>query len=159
MMEKTTIWANRLGANKTLSPLSVGRGSALDCLIDGLPEDVTNVQFHAGRPNRAGVFSVVTATRLPDGRWAVYANGLHFPDAGSAKYHVTGRDGKGNNVWLGCGPLAVLPSVLNIAEEEAPIVPEDTYIRNPVTGLWHKLLVSVEGGALVPEIENEGVTR
>ncbi len=39
-------------------------------------------------------------------------------------------------------------------------IPEDTYIRNPKTGLWYKLTASIdELGNIVPEIETEGITR
>ena len=59
----------------------------------------------------------------------------------------------------GAGTLMVVPSVLNVKETLVPLVPEDTWVRNPKTGLWHKLEVTVEDGVLVPEFSNVGVSR
>ena len=57
------------------------------------------------------------------------------------------------------GRLFVEQSVLNVSEEDVPLVPEETWVRNPATGLWHKLEVTVEDGVLVPEFSNVGVSR
>ena len=148
----------RPGEKSWRRSISVGRGSAVWLEIVGVPNGVENVVFHAGRPGTDN-YSAVQASPLPDGRWAVYASGLHFPDVGAGRYHVTGKDERGGSVWLGSGSLYVEPSVLNVDAEDIPLVPEDAYVRNPATGLWHKLTVTFEDGALVPELSTEGVSR
>ncbi len=146
------------GEKTMLRAITVGRGSALELEIVGAPDGLENLMLHVGRPGTDN-YSVAAASPIPDGRWAVYASGLHFPEVGVGKYHVTGRDGRGGSVWLGCGRLLVEQSVLNVDEEDVPLVPEDAYVRNPATGLWHKLEVTVENGVLVPEFSNQGVSR
>lgn len=141
-----------------LQTIAVGRGSVLELEITGAPEGLQNVQLHVGRIGRSD-FVPVTATPMPDNRWAVYANGLNFPDEGRTKYHLTGRDERDGSVWLGSGTLLIMPSVLNVDGAAAPIVPEDTYLLNPETGLWHKLTCTIEDGDMVPEISKEGIAR
>lgn len=146
-------------AGYALRGLCVGRGSALALVVAGVPSDVTALRVHVGRPGKEGAESAAACSPLPDGRWSAYLSGLHFPDEGTVEYHVTGLNGRGDSVWLGSGRIRVRPSVLHGAEGDEPLVPEDAYVRNPETGLWHKLTVSIEDGVLVPEISNEGVTR
>ena len=141
-----------------LATLSVGRASAQELELVGVPDGVMNVMVHVGRPGTDN-YSAVLAHPLPDGRWGVYVSGLYFPEVGKGKYHVTGKDGHDGSVWLGWGRLFVEQSVLNVDEEDVPLVPEDTWVRNPKTGLWHKLEVTVEDGVLVPEFSNVGVSR
>lgn len=157
-MDRMIVNVGKPGEVATLRAITVGRGSALELDIAGVPEDVVNVVFHAGRPGTEN-YSAVAASALPGGRWAVYASGLHFPDVGVGKYHVTGRDWRGGSVWLGSGRLTVEQSVLNVDPDAIPLVPDDAYVRNPVTGLWHKLNVTVEDGVLTPEFSDQGVSR
>lgn len=158
-MEKTVVRVKSgAGDRSILRALSVGRGAAMELELVGVPDGVVNVMFHAGRPGTEN-YSTVTARPLPDGRWGVYASGLHFPSVGVAKYHVTGKDGHDGSVWLGYGRLEIEQSVANVDAEDVPLVPEDAYVRNPLTGLWHKLTVVVEDGALVPELDKTGVSR
>ena len=140
-----------------LRMLCVGRASSLDFLVAGVPPEVDKMMFHVARPGKLQ-FSTVPAARHRDGRWHVYASGLYFPDVGDAEYHLSGVDGHGNSVWLGRGMVRILQSVLN-PEGVPPIVPEDTYVRDPETGLWHKFNVVKEGAHLVPILDEEGVTR
>ena len=144
--------------NFPLQALNVGRASALEFSVGGVPAEVASLQFHVGRSGN-DTYSVVVASRRRNGMWNVYASGLYFPEVGSVNYHLTGRDGRGNSVWLGSGIVNVLQSAINITDEDVPAVPEDTYLRNPATGKWHKLTVAFEDGALLPIISNEGITR
>ena len=93
------------------------------------------------------------------GDWRLYASGLYFPDEGRAKYRVSARTPQGDSVYLGAGALEIAPSSLNVDEADLPIVPEDTYLRNPATGLWHKLTCTFDDGMLTPIIAKEGVTK
>ncbi len=157
-MDRMMLHVGTPGEKSERRAITVGRGSALWLEIVGVPGGVENVVFHAGRPGTEN-YSTVAASPLPDGRWSVYASGLHFPNVGTGKYHVTGRDARGGSVWLGSGRLNVEQSVLNVDEGDIPLVPEDAYVRNPATGLWHKLEVTVENGVLVPEFSDQGVSR
>lgn len=141
-----------------LARIAVGRASAAELLVLGAPREIEDLRVHFSRPGGKGSAYAVKG-RLSGGGWKVYASGLNFPEEGNAEYNVTAIDSHGNAVWLGRGALSVLPSVLHDAGGEAPIVPADTYIRNPATGLWHLLTVEVdESGALVPVL-GEGVER
>ena len=157
-MNRMMLHVGTPGEKSERRAITVGRGSALWLEIVGVPGGVENVVFHAGRPGTEN-YSAVAASPLPDGRWSVYASGLHFPDVGVGKYHVTGRDWRGGSVWLGSGRLTVEQSVLNVDPDAIPLVPDDAYVRNPETGLWHKLEVTVENGVLVPEFSDQGVSR
>ena len=146
------------GDRSVLATLSVGRASAQEFELVGVPDGVANVMVHVGRPGTDN-YSAVLAHPLPDGRWGVYVSGLYFPEVGKGKYHVTGKDGRDGSVWLGRGRLNIEQSVLNVDPDAIPLVPDDAYVRNPVTGLWHKLEVAVENGVLVPEFSDQGVSR
>ena len=160
MKSATTIWIKSNGrADRLLDTLAVGRGSSIEFELAGLPEGVENVTVHVGRPE-SDTHAAARATALPDGRWGVYLSGLYFPTEGMSDWHVTAKDKRGNAVWFGRGRLDIVPTVLGDADgQEPPILPDDTFIRNPVTGLWHRLTVDVENGQLVPTIESEGVER
>ena len=142
-----------------LQTLTVGRASVLEFEVVGAPENLQRLQFHAGRPG-SEIYTPVVATALPDNRWRVYANGLNFPDPGNAKYHLTGKDDKDRSVWLGSGALDIRQSVLYVDEDAILPIPEDTYVRDPRTGLWHKLTARIdEEGEVVIDYEKNGVTR
>ena len=84
-----------------------------------------------------------------------------FPDLSDAlEYHVLGTDTNGNARWLGSGPLEVRDNPANGSPVVPEIIPADTYIRNPATGLYHKLTAAVdEDGNLTISLEEEGVER
>ena len=141
-----------------LQAVSVGRASVLDVIVLGAPEGLQELQFHVSRPGSED-HTAIPAKPLPDNRWAVYANGFHFPDVGSAKYHVTGKDEHDNQTWLGWGRLDIQQSVLHVEAGQEPIIPDDTFIRNPATGLWHRVTAALEGDEIVLQYEKEGVSR
>lgn len=158
-MEKITVKVRKSLAVKTpLRTLEVGRATALDFIVLGAPEGVQRLQFHAGRIGRDD-FYPVEATALPDNRWAVYASGLHFQNVGRTEYHISAIDERDNAIWLGKGRLEIVQSVLPVAPGEIALIPEDTYLRNPETGLYHKLTCKFEDGMILPMIEEEGVSR
>ncbi|MGN0851860.1 MAG: hypothetical protein ACI4Q3_00625 [Kiritimatiellia bacterium] len=143
---------------KPLQAIKVGRGSVFEADIHNVPDNIEELQIHVGRIDRDGTFTPVSCIARSDRRWYGYVPGLAFLDAGKAKYHITGVDTRGGSHWLGSGALLILPSVLQA--ESAPIVPEDTYLRNPSTGLWHRLTATVDtDGTITPVIETEGITR
>ena len=146
-------------ARPPLDTLTVGRGSAFEFEIVGAPEGLQELQFHVGEPENENRFTAVAGRAAPDNRGIVYANGLHFPHAGNARYHLTGKDEQDNSVWLGTGRLDIRESVLHVAAEDVPIVPEDCYIRNTETGLWHRLTATIDDGEIVLDYDRKGVVR
>ena len=66
---------------------------------------------------------------------------------------------QGDSVHLGEGTLRIVPSSLNVDAAAIPIVPDDMYLRNPMTGLWHKLTCTIEDGDMLPLISKEGITK
>ena len=70
------------------------------------------------------------------------------------------KDENGNARWLGTGPLIVRENPANGSPVPPEIIPADTYIRNPVTGLYHKLLANVnELGEITTYCDPEGIQR
>lgn len=155
---RMTIDAKRPSVRFPLRTIEVGRASALNLAIEGLPDDVQGVQFHVGRMGRSD-FYPIPCTLVPGNRWSVYVSGLHLQDVGTTEYHISAKDERGNDIWIGKGSLEVVQSVLSVPEGEVPLIPEDTYVRNPATGLWHKLTCQFEDGMILPMIEEEGVTK
>lgn len=146
------------GSPVALPSAEVGRASAFRALLVGVPADLENVEVHFATPTDASG-KAVKCTAVPGGDWRVYASGLYFPDEGKAKYRVSAKTPEGDSVHLGEGALRVVASSLNVDEAELPIVPEETYLRNPQTGLWHKLTCTIEDGDMVPLISKNGVTK
>lgn len=142
-----------------LPELAVGRASSLELSLAGVPDGLENVEVHVRKIGTES-YGVAVARRTPGGEWQAYMNGAYFPDAGRSGYYVTARTERGDSRLLGSGTVEILPSVLNIDAAEVPIIPVDTYVRDPNTGLYHLLTVTVdEDGSLVPEIAREGIVR
>ena len=146
------------GSPTALPFAEVGRGSAFRALLVGVSPELENVEVHFATPTNA-TGSAVKCDAMPGGDWRVYASGIYFPDEGRAKYRVSARTPQGDSVHLGEGPLRIVPSSLNVDEAAIPIVPEDTYLRNPKTGLWHKFTCTIEDGDMLPVISKEGITK
>lgn len=146
------------GSTVPLPAAEVGRASAFRALLVGVPGDLENVEVHFATPTNASG-TPVRCDAMPGGDWRVYASGIYFPDEGKAKYRVTARTPQGDSVHLGEGTLRIVQSSLNVDAAVIPIVPDDTYLRNPVTGLWHKLTCTIEDGDMLPLISKEGITK
>jgi hypothetical protein len=146
------------GSPTALPFAEVGRGSAFRARLTGVSPELENVEVHFATPTNASG-SAVKCEAVPGGEWRVYASGLYFPDEGRARYRVSARTPQGDSVHLGAGTLEIVPSSINVEESALPIVPEDTYLRNPATGLWHKFTCTFEDGMLTPNIAKEGITR
>lgn len=146
------------GSTVPLPAAEVGRASAFRALLVGVPGDLENVEVHFATPTNASG-TPVRCDAMPGGDWRVYASGIYFLDEGKAKYRVTARMPQGDSVHLGEGALQIVPSSLNVDAAAIPIVPEDTYLRNPATGLWHKFTCEMEGNNLLPVLNKKGITR
>lgn len=104
---------------------------------------------------------VAPATLQENGLWRCYLTPLCFSDvAKDLQYDLIGLDGSNNPRHLGFGPLRVLVSHLTQDGTLPDVIPQDTYIYNPTTGLWHKLVATVdESGVITTAVEQEGIER
>lgn len=146
------------GSRTSLPAAEVGRASAFRALLVGVPGELENVEVHFGTPDGAN-FACVPCTATQGGNWRVYASPIYFMNAGSAKYFVTAKTPEGDSAYLGAGGLYVMDSPQNIGATEATIVPNDTYLRNPQTGLWHRLTCKFENGVLTPTLADKGESK
>lgn len=134
--------------------------SSLDVIVKGVPSGVSELEIRFGAEGRENPISA-RGRMVQDGVWHVYAMPFCFPSAaGDLKYEIVCTDEGGNARWLGTGALAVLACSAAGSGEEPQIVPRDTYLRNPVTGLYHRLVAEVdEDGVLTVAVDQEGVEK
>ena len=90
-----------------------------------------------------------------------YFSPWFFPEASDdLKYHVLGLDSNGNPRWLGSGVLRIEKNPAGGSPVPPEIIPADTYIRNPVTGLYHKITAEVNDlGEITTIVDPEGIQR
>lgn len=156
--------------NDPLATCFVGKlSSAVFVIYGDIPDDVDTIAVQIGRtedpdtqqprPNFTAAASEVTGQTPRSFR--AYLSPFLFPDISAAlEYHIIGTDENGNARWLGTGPLIVRDNPADGSPVTPEIIPDDTYIRNPATGLYHKLTASVnEYGELSIDLESEGIQR
>ena len=148
-----------------LAPQTVGKLSSAVFTIDGdIPADIEGLVVQIGRtPDGVTPRENLTAatTKKTDGTYECYLSPFYFPDeANGLKYHIVGRDAHDAPRWLGSGTLNVEENPANGSGVVPEVIPSDTYIRNPITGKYHKLTASVnELGEIAIDIDDEGVDR
>ena len=163
---QVTIRADRL--NRPLETCFVGKlSSAVFRIVGDIPDDIDGMTVQIGRTEDPTTHQprqnfTVAANRNADGKtYHCYLAPLCFPDVSDAlEYHIVATDTNGNPRWLGSGPLIVRDNPADGSPIVPEIIPADTYIRNPVTGLYHKLTAAVnEYGELSINLESEGIER
>lgn len=158
--------------NAPLATCNVGKLSSAVFIIEGdIPEDVDTIAVQIGRTEDPTThtprsnFTAAASETTPDGSAArtfrCYLAPFYFPDEADAlEYHIVATDTNGNPRWLGTGPLIVRDNPADGSPVTPEIIPADTYIRNPVTGLYHKLIAAVnEYGELTTTLDPEGIER
>ena len=154
--------------NAPLATCNVGKLSSAVFVIEGdIPDDIDGMTVQIGRTEDPTTHQprpnyTVAANRNADGKtYRCYLAPFCFPDEADAlEYHVVATDAKGSPRWLGTGPLIVRDNPADGSPIVPEIIPADTYIRNPVTGLYHKLTAAVnEYGELSINLESEGIER
>lgn len=154
--------------NFPLATCDVGRlSSAVFEIVGDIPDDIDGITVQVERhedPVTHEPRANLTACASPvcDGTFRCYLSPFHFPDVSikGLHYHILANDIKGNPRWLGTGALVVHENPANGTPEVAPIIPPDTYIRNPTNGLYYKLTAELnELGEIVTALSSEGVTR
>lgn len=163
---QVTIRADRL--NRPLETCFVGKlSSAVFRIVGDIPDDIDGMTVQIGRTEDHTTHHprpnyTVAANRNADGKtFRCYLAPFYFPDEADAlEYHVVATDTTGNPRWLGTGQLIVRDNPADGSPVAPEIIPADTYIRNPATGLYHKLTAAVdEDGNLTVALEDEGIER
>ena len=142
-----TVWAGAL--------------SSLTLYVEDVPPGFTELEVQFGAPGRAEPFRAAGVEERC-GVWRVYAMPWCFPAAsdGALEYQVVGTDAEGGRAWLGTGALTVRANNAQGSADAPAIIPADTYVRNPVTGLYHRLTAEVnECGEVTVAVGGEGVER
>lgn len=158
--------------NDPLATCNVGKLSSAVFIIEGdIPDDADTITVQIGRTKDPDTheprqnFTAAARETTPDGSAArtfrCYLAPFYFPDEADAlEYHVVATDTNGNARWLGSGPLIVRDNPANGSPVPPEIIPADTYIRNPVTGLYHKLIAEVNDlGEITVSADPEGIER
>ena len=135
-------------------------------VIHGMPADIDGAGIVFGvapsgtTPHDPPVYRA-PATRQADGTWRAYVMPAVFPVVGlSLEYSVVGEDSHENPRWIGTGQLNVVDCPAAGSADAPDIIPADTYVRNPITGLYHKLTAVVdEDGNLTINLDDEGIER
>ncbi|MBP5510638.1 MAG: hypothetical protein J6Z49_06950 [Kiritimatiellae bacterium] len=169
-MKTNHIWIRPDRLNAPLATCNIGKLSSAVFNIKGdIPDDVDTITVQIGRtedpdthkprPNFTAAASEVEGQTPRSFR--AYLSPFLFPDVADVlEYHILGSDKNGNARWLGTGTLIVRENPANGSPVPPEIIPADTYIRNPVTGLYHKLIAVVdEDGNLTINLADEGVNR
>lgn len=161
-----TLHPDRL--NAPLATCFVGAlSSAVFVIVGDIPDDIDGITVQIGRTedpttHRPRPNYTVAANRNADGKtFRCYLAPFCFPDEADAlEYHVVATDTAGNPRWLGTGQLIVRDNPAGGSPVAPEIIPADTYIRNPATGLYHKLTAAVdEDGNLTVALDDEGIER
>lgn len=149
--------------NFPLRSLCAGRLSSLDVMIRGVSANVIALAVYVGRKGEGEEPFVAPCDRIGGacGAWKCYLAPWCFPEvAPGLKYDIVGTREGGAVKWLGKGQLTVEETPVGSSPVPPPIVPSDTYVRNPVTGLYHKVTAEVDAaGKLTMVLESEGVAR
>ena len=158
--------------NAPLATCNVGKLSSAVFVIEGdIPDDTDTIAVQIGRtpdpqtqePRKN--FTAAASETTPQGSAArafrCYLAPFYFPDEADAlEYHIVATDTNDTPRWLGTGPLIVRDNPADGSPVTPEIIPADTYIRNPATGLYHKLTAAVdEDGNLTVALEDEGIER
>ena len=152
--------ASRL--NFPLPPMHAGALSSAVALIYGVPADIKACSLVIQAPGQNPDPARFRADAVKEGTaWRCYLNPYCFPAAATGlEYHVVGIDTHDNPRWLGRGTLDVYDNPAQGSGDVPAVVPRDTYIRNPVTGLYHLLTATVDGdGNITLDLAEEGVER
>lgn len=144
-----------------LVPVTVGKLSSAVFIVEGdIPDDIVALAIEVTRVGQGFENFTIAAVRS-DARFRAYANPFNFPTASDAlKYHIIATDESGNPRWLGTGTLRVRDNPADGSPVTPDVLPADTYIRNPVTGLYHKLTAEInEYGEVSVAVESEGIQK
>ena len=140
-----------------LVPITVGAGSDAYLIIEGIPQNGTGWQVRLYL-TQVGQ-SVPVYFDAASGENTIYIPGANFPTAGTgAQYEIVITEIEtGRKYWMGRGELNVSPASFEGGNPGMGTSLE-SYIRNPTTGLWHKVTAHInDDGDVTSEVSQEGV--
>ena len=153
-------------ADHKLEALSAGKDSTRTVWVKCADEEADEIFIRIWRKATAEdtdepVPYDVPGVQETNGVWRVYLPSYCFPlVADDLMYRVIGKDLKGETRDLGGGNLRVLETHLSEGGIAPTILPNNTYVRNPTTGLWHKLIATVdESGVISIAVDQEGIEK
>jgi hypothetical protein len=151
-------------ANFPLRPIYVGQGSALKVHLTGAGVSDTAAAKLVLTPVGGGSAAAYASARNADGDLEIYVSGWSFPTAGATTYEINVYETEGDPeetraYWMGKGALHVFAANTVAEVPDAPFVPEDTYIYNPVTELYYRVIADQDPvtGLIALSISQEGV--
>jgi len=139
-------------------------GAPATVLIRGIPPNcgrwaITAVSVAATFPD--GSTTTRAAVQSANGVWVatIPATATSGRTANGLRIMADGVDENGEAVTgyiLGVADFAVA----SFSATPAPVIPADTYIRNPATGKYHKLTAELnELGEITIDVDEEGIDR
>ena len=132
-----TIQLDPANPNMPLPHLWSGRGSRAMILVVDHPADSTAL-FIFTAPG-ASESTVIESDVLGN----IYINGWSLDFSAQVTYEIVARDENGSTS-MGKGLLTVYASATSgTIPTPPPLIPPDTYILNPVTGLYHKITATI----------------
>lgn len=160
---RTTIAIDESRLNTALTTINAGRLSAHYLNVVRVPDYATTlavvVKYKTDQGEDAAYAAPCNATSTA-GKWTCYIIPAAFPHAGEYCYDVVGYNADAAPVWLGRGRLAVHENPAAGQGEIPSIIPADTYVRNPVTGLYHLVSAVVDDeGNVTLNVAEEGIER
>ena len=144
-----------------LRPLWAGILAAQTVEVVGVPGGMAELGMLVEAAGSDTPFAAA-GTDMGGGRWRVYLMPYCFPKASDLglKYQIVGTDANGERTWLGTGALGVKDCGAAGSSLIPSVIPADTYVRNPKTGLYHKVTAEVdEDGNITLGVETEGVAK
>jgi len=161
-MYRQTVTIAPATPNFPLWPLFVGQGSAAVVILSNVPTGA-NAAIILTPVGGGTPLSYPATLNETTGAVEAYVAGWAFPEDGSTKYEVTLTTGEGDTertFWAGSGLLHVMPAATVADIPNAPVIPQDTYVRSPVTGLYYLLTVDFNDlGQPVSNYSAEGIAN
>ncbi|MDD2598372.1 MAG: hypothetical protein PHO37_03985 [Kiritimatiellae bacterium] len=164
-MYKNTISLRPDKPNFPLTPIWVGMGSAALFRVSGLPKiDGLTIRLIL-RPLISDDESIAIDGEVDDGAGRIYAASWYFPTAGQTKYEIIFFIPPANPgddpvaYWCGSGQLNIMEAATEAyLPGPPPIIPPETYVRNPLTGLYH-LVTAIQNdyGDITLSVAEEGI--
>jgi hypothetical protein len=154
-MYKRTVEVTPDKPNFPLTPVWVGMNGAALFSITGLPTETESARLWITKVGASVAVYFDATWDETEEVWYAYAGGANFPTVGQGSYEVEFEDDEGRTFWSGRGVLSVL-----LASGGGTVgagTPADSYVRNPITGLYHKVTVRVnELGEFTTEVSQTG---
>ncbi len=144
-----------------LRPIWAGVLASLTVEVVGVPDGMAELGMLVEAAGTDTPFAAA-GKDMGGGRWRVYLMPYCFPVASDLglKYQIVGTDARGERTWLGTGALGVRDCGAAGSSLIPSVIPADTYVRNPKTGLYHKVTAEVdEDGIITLGVESEGVEK